>query len=478
MADRTLIYEIFIDRFAGPAGTQLSAPAAGDAPWQHHCGGTLDGILSRLDHVQQLGADAVYLTPIFKAESNHKYDAATYEHVDPRFGGDAAFDHLAQECRARGLGLILDGVFNHVGTGHPWFVESSAGPQSRYRAHFKWNDGKASYDCWRGHKSLPELNLQNRELQKVLFDGEDAVLRQWLRRGATGWRLDCANDLGLETCGRAVRAAHRERPVDGVVGEVMTYAEDWLSKGCLDGVMNYYFRQSVLGLGQGEVPVCQVAYNLKRVARNYRRAALLRSWNVLASHDTPRLATLIPEADRRRLMYALQFTYPGVPMIYYGEEIGMEGGHDPDCRRPMKWDAQQWCRATFAWIQRLARVRRQQPALRHGDYLPMPQPGSPTVLAFARVTNDPRQVVLVLVNASDAPYQGRVFLPYSYLFDGMKLTDLLDQQEPAWVSAGSIRLHMKPWSCVLFSPDDHISGYSFFRNSESAARDERILSNR
>jgi len=464
LAERKLVYEIFVDRFAGPNGAQLRFPSDSTSPWQEHCGGTLDGIASRLDHLRAIGADALYLTPIFPATTNHKYNASTYEYVEPAFGGDAAFDVLARECRRRGMGLILDGVFNHVGTEHSWFLDASS-PGSDRRSLFKWKNGSGSYDCWRGHKSLPGLSLANPALQEALFDGETSVLRHWLRRGATGWRLDCANDLGMQMCARARAAAQMERAPDGITGEMMGYAEEWLNEGCFDGVMNYYFRQSVVSMLTGEVPVKQVAYNFKRMATRFKHAALLRSWNMRASHDTPRLATVISDASRRRLAYVLQFTFPGVPMMYYGEEIGMRGGHDPECRGAMEWDHASWDRATLDLIARLSSLRGSKPALRRGEYLPMPQPGSPGVLAYARTTGDPRDVVVVLANASDEEYEGRLFLPYSYLFDGLKLVDLLQEQEAAYVAAGSVRLRMMPWSSIVFAPEDQIPNYSFFRNA-------------
>jgi alpha-glucosidase len=459
---RTAIYEIFVDRFAGANGAQLEGVPA-NKPWHHHCGGTLDGICERLDYIQSVGADAIYLTPIFTAPSNHKYDASTYEHVEPRFGGDAAFERLVEECQRRDIGLILDGVFNHVGTEHHWFHEAKADTAAPRRDHFKWNGHPHGYECWRGHSSLPELNLKNPEVSDALFESETAVIRHWLQRGATGWRLDCANDLGMKMCARATDAAHRERPIDGVIGEIMTYAEDWLIDGGLDGVMNYYFRETVLALVNSEINVPQAAYNLKRMARRYPKDRLVRSWNMLASHDTPRLATEVPDAARRRMAQVMAYAFPGVPMIYYGEEIGMEGGHDPDCRRPMRWNAEQQDDATLKLTRQLNELRRTQPALRNGNYLPLPQPGTPEILSFARTTDNPWEQVLVVANASGQPFEGRVFTPYSYLFDSLKLRDLLQREDEVMVAAGSVRVRLQPWGIALFSPRNDVPGYSFFR---------------
>jgi alpha-glucosidase len=460
---RTAVYEVFVDRFAGPAGAPLHNTPPREKPWHHHCGGTLDGIAARIDHIRTLGADAVYLTPIFSAPSNHKYDASSYEHIEQRFGGDAAFDHLVRECRQRDMGLILDGVFNHVGVEHQWFSEAKTSVAAARRDHFKWNGHPHGYECWRGHSTLPELNLDSPHVREALFEGERAIIRHWLQRGATGWRLDCANDLGMDMCALATNAAHAENPTDGVLGEIMTYAEDWLTQGDLDGVMNYYFRETALALAKGEIPVAQAAYNFKRMARRYPYPKLLRSWNMLASHDTPRLAHEIPDRARRRFAQVLQYAFPGTPMIYYGEEIGMTGGHDPDCRRPMVWDEHKQDAQTLALLQQLNALRAAHPALRHGEYLPLPQPGAPAVLAFARTMPNPAEQVIVVANASDESFDARLFTPYAYLFDSLKLRDLLETEGGTQVVAGSIRPKLGPWGIALYAPDDSIPGYTFFR---------------
>ena len=461
---RNLVYQIFVDRFAGPGGKPLPGVPEGAPPWTHHAGGTLDGIAARLDHIASVGADAIYLTPIFRAPSNHKYDTATFEEVDPRFGGDAAFERLAAACRERGMGLILDGVFNHVGEEHHWFREARGDAASPRRAFFKWTKHPEEYERWRGYGHLPELDLSRPEVMAALFDGERSVVRSWLKRGATGWRLDCANDIGLAACARAAEAAWAEKAPDGVTGEVMTWAEEWVADGRLDAVMNYWFRETVIGLVGGDVPPVQAAYNLKRMAKSYRRSALLRSWNVLSSHDTPRLRRLVPDAAARRFCRTLVFALPGTPYVYYGEEVGMDGGPDPDNRRPMEWDESRWDRAALEDTRTLARLRREHRALREGDYLPLPQPGHPRVIAFARTTERPAELVLCVANASPEPVEARVFAPYSFLLDALPLEDLLGAAPPSRVAAGSFPVTLPAWSMALYVPrDGTIPGYHFFR---------------
>lgn len=461
---RNLVYQIFVDRFAGPEGKPLAGIPAGVAPWTHHAGGTLDGITARLDHIASVGADAIYLTPIFRAPSNHKYDTASFDEVEPRFGGEKAFERLAAACKQRGMGLILDGVFNHVGEEHAWFREARANAASKKAAFFRFRKHPDEYACWRGYGHLPELDLARPEVNAALFDGESSVVRKWLRRGATGWRLDCANDIGLDACSRAAEAAWAERAPDGVTGEVMTWAEEWVSDGRLDAVMNYWFRETVIGVVRGDVPAAQAAYNLKRMAKSWRRSALLRSWNVLATHDTPRLATQVADEAARRFCRTLAFAVPGTPLVYYGEEVGMQGGADPDNRRPMTWDESAWDRSVLDETRRLASLRKSHRALREGAHLPLPQPGYPALLTFARTTDRPKDLVICVANASAEPVKARVFAPYSFLFDALPLEDLLGAVSGTTVSAGSFPVTLPAWGVALYAPKDGtIPGYHFLR---------------
>jgi alpha-glucosidase len=444
---RELIYQIFVDRYAGKDGAELAVPAGGGDPWSVHAGGTLDGVTAKLDHIQSLGAGAIYLTPIFRAGSNHKYDTSSFDDVDERFGGIEAFERLAEACRARGLGLILDGVFNHTGDRHPWFTEEKPG---FYRPG----------SFWRGYRSLPELDLSSVPVLQEI----DRIVEEWLRRGATGWRLDCANDLGFSACARIARVAREAGAKDGVIGEVMTYAEEWMREGYLDGVMNYWFRETALGLAKGEVPAIQAAANLETLAARTRSEALLRSWNIVSTHDTPRLASVLPDRAARHLALALAFTTPGTPLLYYGEEIGMNGGADPDNRRPMIWDEARWDRETLELVRTLASLRKKHRALSVGTYLPLPNPGTPDLLAFARTTSMPSDVRVIVANGSARPLTARVFAPYSHLFDHLPLVDLLGRSAPLHVLAGRFDVALAPHQLAIFAPDDTtIPGYRFFR---------------
>lgn len=447
---RNLIYQIFVDRFAARDGAQLNAPSGPGDPWNVHAGGSLDGITERLDHIRSLGADALYLTPIFRAESNHKYDTASFDEVDERFGGGDAFDRLAKACREHGMGLILDGVLNHTGRGHDWFT--------------RWPSSYKGGARWRGYDHLPELDLSDRSVQVRLLK----MLDNWLLRGATGWRLDCANDLGLKFCAQVTGSVRQMNAVDGTIGEVMAYAEEYVR--VLDGVMNYWFRETALGLAEGTVSGIQAASNLELQATRYRYAGLLSSWNILSSHDTPRLKHTVPDEAARKLALALQFTLPGTPLLYYGEEVGMEGGPDPDNRRVMNWDERSWDRETLQLVKKLSAMRRSHRALREGAYLPMPQPGAPELLVYARTTDDPSELVLVIANGSDREVEARIFAPYSHLYDSMPLRDLIegsaDPKDRRKALGGRIDVKLAPKEIAVLEPDDTtIPNYFFLRRS-------------
>jgi glycosidase len=452
-----VVYQIFVDRFAAGGAIPTEPARAADEglvrrAWQEApevpprgrdlYGGDLDGVAGRLQHVESLGADAVYLTPIFRAPSNHKYDTADFHAVDEHFGGEPAFARLAEAVRARGVGLILDGVFNHVSERHAW---------ARARRFMRGS-------VWRGFPSLPELALDDRELRRELF-GDDGVVARWTRRGATGWRLDCANDLGAEVCALATASARAAGARDGVVGELMAYPD---AKSGVDGAMNYWLRSCALGLASGG-PAAQAQYALDRLAAEIDSGYLAASWNVTSSHDTPRLATVLDgDAARIRLALALAFAYPGVPMIYYGEEIGMTGGADPANRAAMIWDETRWDRERLTLVQRLATLRREQPALNGGRYVALPQPGT-DVVAFARVTARPDETIVFAANAASSARRARLFVPLPFMHDAVPLDDLLGGAG-ARMESGCIAVELPAHGVSLLRPrDDHPSGYRFWK---------------
>jgi glycosidase len=463
MADQ-ITYQIFPDRFAigkpHTSETKLKLPAYRDAGYslrrwdelpenpsrgKDFFGGDLQGIIDRLDYIQDLGVTCLYLTPIFAAPSNHKYDTTDFFTIDTQFGGEKTLKALIRELKRRKMRLILDAVFNHVSDAHPW----AAKPEF------------VTGEYWRGFKHMPELNLLNKKLQDILFRKPGSVLQKYLAMGVDGWRFDVAVDVGLPVV-RAMRRAIRRRFPDAVLlGEVMCFAGEWCnSDEAFHGVMNYYFRDAVLGWLRDEITTRQVAAATNDYFSGYGHAGSIRSWNMLSSHDTPRLRHTLPDAALRWLAVVAQFTLPGVPFIYYGEEIGMDGGNDPDCRRPMVWDEKRWDKDTRAFYKKLIELRQAHAALRHGNLTML----DADALVFLRHTDKINETALVAINSSMQPYRQIVFTPHSHLYHALPMKNLLAPSQVVTMEAGNIKLEIPPRSAAIFVPDDdRYRGYKFFK---------------
>ncbi len=446
-----IIYQIFPERFAigrpHTSATKLALPVYQQPKYTRHdwgevppqpprgrdfFGGDLQGILDRLDYVQNLGATALYLTPIFLAPSNHKYDTTDFYTIDPMFGGEATLRTLTGELHRRGLKLILDAVFNHVSDCHPW-----------RQTHPEYFTGT----YWRDFRHMPELDLDNRDLRDDLF----RVLQKYLDLGVDGWRFDVAVDLGLPF----VRDLRARFPTTMLLGEVMSYARDWCGPDLFTGVMNYYFRDALLGWLRGEFTTSQL-----RAVVGDVHAGSLDSWNMLSSHDTPRLRHTLPDPALRRLAIVAQFTLPGAPLIYYGEEIGMDGGPDPDCRRPMIWDEQRWDHETRQFYRQLIALRQSRPEFQHGHILPLES----DALVFLRYTDQPTEVALVALNRSNQPLNQIVLTPHSHLYHALPMKNVLAPDPIIPMEAGNLRLSLPPRSAAIFVPDDtRLTTYRFHK---------------
>jgi alpha-glucosidase len=424
-----------------------------------------------------MGADAIYLTPIQPAPSNHKYDADSYIGVDENLGGDEAFQRLVECTRQAKMGLIMDGVFNHVGYRHQWAVEAreKRGRQNWFRPH---PDNPETPCCWRGSRNLPELDTENPEVINALLYSDSGPFQYWSARGVTGWRLDCANDLGMDFCRIVTSLARQIRAStggldDGVIGEVMAFAAQWTARGTLDGVMNYWFRETVLGLLTGQISPAMAREAFLIAFRSFSLAGLLRSWNMLSSHDTPRLAHLLPRESQRRVAFAMQYFLPGVPLLYYGEELGMQGGPDPDNRRPMDWSALDPGATEpplVSYLRQLAQIRSENPVLREGGVRPCIADAASGLLAFLRYNaRNFTDFAVLIINPTDEPTPANtlVFVPSEGMFDGLPLVNQIPGNSPDIVTAKSGTLqvrHFPPMSAALYLPAPNtISGYSFHK---------------
>ena len=440
-----VFYQIFVDRFrdGDPSnnprdgawiyeGRPIVAKRWGELPdhrqgAREFYGGDLDGVTDALPYLAELGVTALYLNPVFASPSSHKYDTTDFGVVDPHFGGDDALARLRAALSARGMRLVLDAVVNHTSERHPWFDRYGEHGGGAYgdgtaqtRAFYTFRDPAQpeSYAGWNGVRTLPVLDFAAPGVQRAVYAAEDAILRRWLRPpyAADGWRFDVVHMIG-EGDGatnnhqhvRAFRAAVRAERRDAyLLGEFFFEAERWLQGDQLDGAMNYYgFTLPLLAFLAGrdhrDHPASIDAAELDRLLVR-ARAPLpfpiqLSQLNLLDSHDTPRFLTRVG-GDRNRMLLGATalFTYIGVPCVYYGDEVGMEGGADPDCRRAFPWDESEWDRHLLGAYRELARLRTASAALQRGAQRTLH--AADDLYAYARVLRD--EVVAVVLNRGDA----------------------------------------------------------------------------
>ncbi len=437
-----VFYQVFPDRFArgdpspgpgappgpGPGTLPWEAPPPEDLPFPEvFYGGDLAGLAARLDHLAALGVNALYLNPIFTSPSNHRYDVADFEHVDPRLGGDAALARLREALGARGMRYLLDLVPNHVGNRHPWFLVAQADPAAPEAEFFTFERHPDRYATWLGVRTLPKLDYRSAELRRRVATGEDSVVRRWLRPpwSADGWRVDVGNMLGRQGAvqlgaevARAIRAATKEtRPDAFLLGEHFFDATAQLQGDEWDGVMNYGgftfplwhwlrgYRQELRkpdGVLVSPVPfpteALEAAWRARRAAVPW--AVALQQYNLLDSHDVPRIRTVVGGNDAlHRLAAVVQLTYPGVPGLYYGDEIGMADAPRLGPRGCMIWDERRWDRGLLAFYRDLVALRRASPALQEGGFQVLAI--EPDTLAYQR--EGPEGWVLVVAHRGERP---------------------------------------------------------------------------
>jgi cyclomaltodextrinase len=480
-----VVYQVFPDRFVPPddPGALAARFPAPRRPrswrqrprkgrylpelgvWSHELdfwGGDLHGVRRRLDHVAGL-ADVLYLNPVTPALTNHRYDPWDWAAVDPALGGEAALEALIADASGRGLEVVLDGVFNHMGRAGPRFQRALAG-EGRGWFDFDpaFHDG---YRAWADVKNLPAVRLEAPEVQAAAFAGPGSAVQRWLRAGVGGWRLDVAHDLGPSLLS-ALRAAAREARADAwVVGEVWNYPEGWLS--CLDGVLNMFLRRQVLSLVRGELSPMGFGRDLGRLVGDCGLAGLLRSWLVLDNHDTPRLASELDEPWQRRLARVLQFTLPGAPVIYYGAELGLSGGHDPENRGPMPWSRVRGGDPALAWMRALVGLRRGLPSLRYGALRVVE---SERLVGFVRRTERVAETAVVLVNPGPEAVSERVTLRAPRLMSGTPMRDRLAEALGAErvvvgsCDCGTLPVTVAARSAVVLAPEmPPETGHSAYR---------------
>ena len=464
-----VVYQVFVDRFA-PAADLDSKRALYDTPrrlrewseqpksgselkehriWSHevdYWGGDLKSLQSKLDYLQELGVDVVYLNPIFESLSNHKYDASDYHKVDKVYGDRQDLRELADALHHRDMKLVLDGVFNHMGRRSRLFQTALKNPKSPEREFFRWHNGKAI--GWADVDNLPELNLENPVVRDYIYNKPDSVVQSYLKNeDIDGWRLDVAFDLGFKYLEELTEAAHRVKPGSAVIGEIWNYPEDWYP--AVDGVMNMHGRFLLLGFLQGDLKGPLASATWETMVEDAGYDHILKAWIVLDNHDTPRLNHILKEDWQVEMARALQFTLPGSVNLYYGSELGMDGGDDPENRAPMRWDLVTNENPTLSLHRKLLQIRRTQPALRYGDFRRL---HTTQALGFLRKTLSAKETVIVLANAEDAPAVEFLQLPDSKLQDLTPLRDLLGSPVDSRVRAGTLQITVPPQTVLILTP--------------------------
>ena len=469
-----IFYQIFPDRFA--KSKSLEKPThiePWDSPVTRHGfkGGDLLGVYEKLDYLEDLGVNAIYFNPIFASAANHRYHPYDYYQVDPILGGNKVFFKLLEEAHRREIRIVLDGVFNHASRGFFQFHHIlENGEKSPYLDWFQVYgfpmnayQGKPNYSCWWNLPALPQFNTDNPQVRAYLFE----VARHWIKQGVDGWRLDVPFEIPDETFWRQFRTATKLPNQDAyLVGEIPSEAQDWLRGDMFDGVMNYQFTAACVGffgegsrdetmvsgmMGLPEVPVLDAAGFAKRtreLLEIYPRQNALAQLNLMDSHDMPRFLSMVSGNKAAfRLATLFQMTYPGAPCIYYGNEIGMMGGRDPENRAPFPWDESQWDHDLRDAIKTYTHIRLENPVLRTGEYVPVFAEGR----RFAFVRHLEGKRMLVAFNAGEGKW--KLNLPVnSHLEDGTLLEDLLGGGD-ALVEDGHLRKStIPPWEGAIFKP--------------------------
>ena len=491
---RGVSYQIFPDRFCrsrvpDPAGLvgdrtvhenwqdtpEFRPDERGEIRNRDFFGGDLAGIISKLDYLKSLGVTTLYLNPIFEAASNHRYNTADYMAIDPMLGTAEDFRALCREAHARGMRVLLDGVFNHTGSASRYFNADGFYPelgaaQSKDSPYYNWyhfTHWPDSYDAWWGIKTLPAVEENQASYRDFIIRSEDSVVRHWLRCGADGWRLDVADELPDDFIAELRQAMDAEKPDCLLLGEVW---EDGSNKIAYDrrrkyllgrethGLMNYPFRTAALDwLCGGDAAAFRES--MEQLRENYPSPAFYSAMNFLSTHDTPRILTLLGgeptpadkaeraaarlspagrELARRRLMLGalLLYTFPGSPTVYYGDEAGMEGYEDPLNRRAFPWGAED--EELLRWYRKLGQLRGGRPSLQRGDICYLYADGSG--LALRRQWDG--EVTTAAMNSGKEPLTMTLSWPHPIATDAMTGQQFLADH-------GAVRLILPPVSGVL-----------------------------
>ncbi|MFO7882584.1 MAG: glycoside hydrolase family 13 protein [Kosmotogaceae bacterium] len=428
-----IYYQIFPERFANgnkdndPPQNQdwYLDPGKADYGSDGFFGGDLKGVIDKLDYLSELGVETLYFNPIFESISSHKYDTTDYMKIDDDFGTEETFEKLVEVFSEEGINIVLDGVFNHTGTEFFAFKDvKKKGEDSEYTDWYfikgfpvrSYGGIAMNYTGWAGYAHMPKLNVNNEEVREYL----EGVVKKWGNKGIAGWRLDVANEVPSKFWSDFFRPLVKEiDSSDILVGEYWGYARNFLMGNSFDSVMNYLFRDAVIEYVARAGNSSRKFKSMTGYYLNTYPPQVLDSlWNLLGSHDTERILTaLYRNTKLAKIAVTLQFTFKGSPVIYYGDEIGMEGYSDPDNRKPMYWKEDMWNKELLEHYKFLIDLRKEHPALRTGEHNVLYAEDS--LFVFERILNNDH--IIVLTNPGDTSLEWTPEKDYG------EYTDLIEQ---------------------------------------------------
>jgi alpha-glucosidase len=404
----SVFYQIFPDRFARSGKVNITPDWAYPREWnalprgrskytgQELYGGDLYGVQEHLDHIKELGANGIYFTPMFPGRSNHRYDAISFEHIDPILGGDEAFLSLIKVAKVSGIRILGDLTSNHCGVGHEWLQKAKKNPKSKERSFFYWDSSiKWGYVGWFGLESLPKFNFSSKALRAIIYDSKNSIVRKWISKkfGMAGWRIDVGNMTGVQGADdfhgevmRGIRKAmQEENPDTWLVAENGDFKAEDLNGLGWQGAMNYqgFMRPlwnwinrnpEITGGFQGlpfampKIDGEQLVASIQQFNSSIPWRSLTASMLLLDSHDTARIRTVVLGDKSAHLSaMTMMLTYPGVPSIFAGDEIGLEGSWGEDARRTINWeDRSGWDIEFMDEVRKLVALRKKHHALIHG----------------------------------------------------------------------------------------------------------------
>jgi glycosidase len=469
-----LVYQVFVDRFA-PSSQDASfypfpktfhawdqRPIRGqklkDVPHYEHelafWGGNLNSLTSKLPYLKDLGVTILYLNPIFKAFTNHKYDTMDYLSIDSIYGTQHEFVSLISKAHELNMKVVLDGVFNHVSYYHPYFQEALRDVHSPYRQWFVFgSEFRHGYRAWHNAASLPELNLHHVDVQHHIFN---EVVSYYLTLGIDGWRLDTGIELGFTYLSMLTSTAHKTRSDALIVGEINNYPDGWFPH--VDGVMQLVIRDLILQLVRGTLDPIVASKMVSTYINDAGLDNLLKSWLLLENHDTARIRFDLKDDKAYQLAKYVSITLPGTYHLYQGEELGLSAGDDPENRQPFPWDLVHDDHPPLQFHRHLLHLRSDLRALRIGDYKPII---SQHTLAFLRYTDITSETCVVVINPSLESKVETLMIPDHRLRGHLSFYDHITQTKIAESFGIFLTLTIPAQTCLILTPNvKPVDGYN------------------